>query len=485
MRSMLDRRASRFVPLVSLALASCARAAPPRDPAPDAAPHVVEGEAFVAKGAAVAPRGVLVAGWLTEEEARRRAAGRADMGGFRRLLQRLRVIGEVDLAATPRVPYRIEAPPGARPFLVVDVDHAFWSTMFGGGPGLMGMGEASGGDLALSPHRPHPRSGEPCSGPRYKLITVRDPRLAGTVGNSIDRRFCAYLPRSYGDHPGRRYPMVLMFPGLFSGEMSRMRGRHSAAAAADEIARATSREAILVGVDTSTRTASTYLEDSPVTGAFDSFLAGVALDALQRELRTIERREARGLVGNSTGGLNAMSYGMRHPEKFSAIGACSPDALDLPTWIYEPGKAEIKPWIRAWTSLEDALGGPGQMTSYGSDWSPDSALPRGFAWPFDLVSGKVDEAVMGRWVAHSPAGMMADRSMRARVRHAYGGRIYITVARGDEFDLHDPARRFSDLLFSHGIEHTFAVTGGGHGDGAEERVAAALGFVIGRLSPAR
>lgn len=487
LRRMLDRLAW-LLPLASLSLTSCARGGAPRDPGGSSAGAAITGEAlvakdFVAKG--VTPRGVLVTGWLTEEEATMHAAGKSDMAGFRRLLQRLRVVGAVDFAATPRVPYRVEAPPGARPFVVVDVDHAFWSTMFGVGPGLTGVGNPDGGDLSLVPNRPHRASGEPCSGPRYKLITVRDPRVAGSVGNSIVRRFCAYLPRSYHDKPSRRYPMVLLFPGLFSGEMSRLRGKHSAAAAADAIALETSREAILVGVDTGSKTGSTYLEDSPVTGAFDTFLAGPGLDALERELRTIKGREARGVIGNSTGGLNAMSYGMRHPERFSAIGACSPDALDLPTWILEAGKAEIKPWIRAWTGLEDALGGGGQMTSYGADWSPDSRYPRGFAWPFDVATGRVDEIVLSRWVAHTPGGMLRDRSMRARVRQAFSGRIYITVARHDEFDLHDPARRFSDLLFAHDIDHTFTVTGGGHGEGAETRVAAALRYVIERLSPAR
>src|SRR5277367_1995199 len=85
------------------------------------------------------------------------------------------------------------------------------------------------------------------------------------------------------------------------------------------------REAVLVGVDTSTRIGSTYLEDSPVTGAFDTFLSGRGLDALDAALPTLRRREAR------------------------------------------------------------------QMASYGADWSPDAGRPRGFAWPFDLATGRADE----------------------------------------------------------------------------------------------
>src|SRR5262245_19069049 len=117
------------------------------------------------------------------------------------------------------------------------------------------------------------------------------------------------------------------------------------------------------------------------------------------------------------------------------------------------------------------------MTSYGTDFSPDARHPRGFAWPFDPATGAVDDTVLARWEARSPAGMLKDATMRARMRHAYGGRVLITVAHGDEFDLHAPARRFSDALFAAGIDHALHVQAGGHADGAEERLEDALRFV--------
>jgi len=75
--------------------------------------------------------------------------------------------------------------------------------------------------------------------------------------------------------------------------------------------------------------------------------------------------------------------------------------------------------------------------------------------------------------------------MRARTRLAFGGRILITVGRGDEFGLFEPARRFGEALNAAGVATTFVPTDGGHGDGASERVEAALRFVIGRLAAAR
>jgi S-formylglutathione hydrolase FrmB len=500
-RCVLAPRSLLLASLLPLSLSACVEPAPAAlalAHAPLVAPAPgpsLSGEATLAPG--TIPRaGTLVVGWLTPAEAAERKSGHQDIGAFRRLIERFRVVGPVDFARTPRAPFRIDAPADAHPLVVVDVDHTFWSTMFGRGAGLIGLGDKGGGPVVLEgPHDAKPSSAptststpapatEPCSGDRYRLLVVQAPEVAGAVGNPTARRFCAYLPPSYRDAPARRYPLVLLLPGLFSTEMSRMRGPHSAAESVDSIARTTGREVILVGVDTSTGTGSTYLVDSPRTGAFDTFLAGRALAAIEAELRTLPDRLARALVGNSTGGLNAISFGMRHPERFSAIGASSPDAADLRAWLLDDGGTP-RPWIVAWARLEEALGGPGQMTSYAADWSPDASRPRGVAWPVDLATGRVDDAVLARWIAQSPAGMLRDASTRARTRLAFGGRIFITVGRGDEFGLFEPARRFGEALGAAGIEATFAPTEGGHGDGASERVEAALRFVIGRLAAAR
>jgi S-formylglutathione hydrolase FrmB len=472
-----------------LALPACApaEAQPPAAPAQPAAPAPPQGPAIAGEivlGPHAAPaRGTLVLGWLAPAEAEAFHAGKVDFVLLRRLIERLRAAGEVDFASTPRVPYRIEAPADAVPLVVLDVDHAFWSTFEHGAPGLVGFGSKGGGEVALDGggHAPE-RTSERCAGDRFKLIVVDAPEVAGSVGNPTSRRFCAYLPPSYRAAPARHYPLVLLFSGFGSGEMARLLGRGSAAEAADALARETGHEAVLVGVDTSTRTGSTYLEDSPVTGAFDTFLARRGLDALDAELRTIRRREARGLVGHSTGGLNALSFGMRHPDRFSAIGASSPDAPDLRAWLFEADGRTVKPWIHAWTRLEDALGGPGQMASYAADWSPAPARRRGFLWPFDPQTGRVDEPVLARWIAESPAGLLAIPSIAERTRRDLSGRIYLTVGTNDEFDLYEPSRRFSDDLTAHHVDHVF-VAAPGEGHATNDRVAKATRFVIEHLEP--
>jgi len=71
---------------------------------------------------------------------------------------------------------------------------------------------------------------------------------------------------------------------------------------------------IVVAVDTSTRTGSTYLIDSPTSGNWDAFFAKRLIPYIDAHYRTLARGEGRAIVGHSTGGFNAVSYGMRHPS---------------------------------------------------------------------------------------------------------------------------------------------------------------------------
>lgn len=412
--------------------------------------------------------------WLTVEEAKKWRAN--DVGGdmFRALIERLRPGPDVDLGR--EATYAIEAPSSATPLVVVDVDTTFWETLQGGGHGFVGLGNAGGGDLELKSAAPRePSSEDPCHGARFELLKVDAPVLAGSAGNPTERRFCAYLPPSYASSPARRYPVVFLFGGFMSNEMARLRGRRNATQMADEIFRETGQEAILVGVDASTKTGSSYLEDSPVTGQWDTWLSGPALAAIDGHFRTLGARTSRGLIGQSTGGFLAVSFGLRHPDRFGAIGATSPDALDLDVWTFDaPG--HVKPWLQSWMRVERALGGPGQMTSYAADWSPGE-------WPFDLTTGKTTPAYE-KWKARSPSRWLDEPSLAARIKDAYSGKILIASSTRDEFDLTAPAVSFSQRLTTLGIANELDLSPPGHLDGVNLRTEQALRFVLSKLDKA-
>lgn len=446
-------------------------------PAPLAAKEI-SGEVTVASGA---PKGRLVVGWRTPEEEKQVEKGDVSMQLFKDMISRYVPGDDVDFAKTPKVAYRIDgAPAGAHPIIVLDVDHTFWATAFGAGKGLVGSGPSGGGAVVLKPNPQRPAI-EKCAGPRMKLIEVPSPGLP-----TPKRRFCAWLPASFVEtDQAKKYPVVFMLPGFTSTDTAYLAGKKHMGERADAIAKETKREVVLVGVDTSVPLGSSYLEDSRANGPFGTFFAGPALLAIEKAVHGIGKRTARGLIGQSTGGHNALSFGMRHSDLYSVIGASSPDGPDIEMWLRGPASARgqdagpkqqpgrVDETMRRWTWLEDRVGGAGQMTSYAAEWSNGK-------WPFDPTTGAIDDGVMAQWVAKSPHGMLRDPAVVARVKKDLSGRILITVGRNDEFWLYPPAERFAKELGEHGIETRFVPTNHGHGDGLE-RLETGLRFALERL----
>lgn len=431
----------------------------------------ITGEVTVAPGANAPPKGRLVIGWRTPEEEKQVEKGDVSMQLFKDMISRYVPGDDVDFAKTPKVAYRVDgAPAGAHPTIVLDVDHTFWATAFGAGKGLVGSGPSGGGAVVLKPNPSRPTV-EKCTGPRMKLIEVPSPGLP-----TPKRRFCAWLPASFVETDAtKKYPVVFMLPGFTSTDTAYLAGKKHMGERADAIAKETKREVVLVGVDTSVPIGSSYLEDSKTNGPFGTFFAGPALLAIEKAVHGIGKRSARGLIGQSTGGHNALSFGMRHSDLYSVIGASSPDGPDIEMWLWgskqQPGRVDET--MRRWTWLEDKVGGAGQMTSYAADWSSGK-------WPFDPTTGAVDDGVMAQWVAKSPHGMLKDPAVVARLKKDLSGRILITVGKNDEFWLFPPAERFAKELSEHGIETKFVPTEHGHGDGLE-RLETGLRFALERL----
>ena len=441
----------RIAPLLFITVVACG--SPPR--ASTYEPRGVGGHVVGPLGA----KGRLVVGWMTEAEAKEGI----DLAVARRMIERWVVASDdVDFGVTPRVSYYVpNVPPSTVPFIVLDPGSDFWLTYLGGGHGLVGQGHAGGGEVELKANKPNPPL--PCEGPRYRSIVVEDDVDGPT--NPERRRFCAWLPKTFRED--RTYPIVFLLPGLMSNEMVYL-GPNGLGQKLD----AMNGDAVLVGVDTSSRFGSSYLSDTDEE-PYDTFLSTTALAAVEKAVHGRERRSSRAVIGQSTGGYNALSFGMRHSDLFSVIGASSPDPPNFEKWLFEPGTRTAKPWIHAWLRLENAVHGPGQFTSWAHEWSKDR-------WPLDLESGRAKEEVVAQWMAASPHAMLADRANVSRLRRDLSGRILVMVGKKDEFELFGPAESFASELNDAGIETSFVATEDGHGNGLA-RLEAALRFALERL----
>ena len=334
-------------------------------------------------------------------------------------------------------------------------------------------------ELVVATAPPPGPTEERCAGPRHRLVIAEDAGVAGTIGNPTARRLCVFLPPSYEGSPERRYPVIYVFPGLMGTDLNQTRPGSPIVQRADVIAAETGVELILVGVDTSSRAGSTYLVDSPLTGAWERFATTSMIEAIDSRFRTLARADARAVTGHSTGGFNSMSIALRHPELFGVVASSSPDALDLEAWLFDE-HGDVEPLWLGWMRVEDAVGVPGQLSSYAADWSPDASAARGFLWPVDLESGARIDAVWARWAANSPIEMLRDQEGLARARRL-SGHMFLTCGRTDEARLFEPTERFHEELVRAGIEHEWVPTEGGHLDDAENRIAQRMAFLAGAL----
>jgi S-formylglutathione hydrolase FrmB len=294
---------------------------------------------------------------------------------------------------------------------------------------------------------------------------------------------CVRLPASYARSARKRYPVIYVLPGLAGSDTVAVTGNDDLGTVLDQLAVETRREAILVGVDTSSPFGSSYFTDSPLHGPWEQFGASTMVKAVDARYRTHATPQGRALAGHSTGGFDAVSLAMRHPEVFRAVAASAPDALDLDAWLWDAEGKLRKTWL-GWMRTEDAMKGAGQLSSYAAAWSPDPATPGAFLWPADLASGAKQQPGEALWRKASPATWLETKDGLDRARKL-SRRIVITCGKADEAGLFEPTERYVDALRKKGIDVTWLPTEDGHLGPKRPRFEPMLKFLLATMQPSR
>ena len=251
----------------------------------------------------------------------------------------------------------------------------------------------------------------------------------------------------------------------------------------------------VVGVfpDGMTALGGTQWTNAPAVGRYQDFVAEDVLRQVEARLGTLARREARAVVGKSSGGYGALCLGRDRPDVFAVVGAHAPDCCFEYCYVPDLPKAAAAllsaPDAAAW--LEGAKRRAQETKLAGSDhpainivamaahYSPRAGAPLGLELPFDLPTGRPRDDVWARWLAHDPVRFVPGAA--AAYRQLEG--VFLDCGMRDEFNLRWGVRIVAAELREAGVRVEHQEFDDGH-MGTSYRYEASLRWMVPRLARA-
>lgn len=316
------------------------------------------------------------------------------------------------------------------------------------------------------------------------------------LGDPAVRKLAVWLPPGYDDGTvrgtrggrGRRYPVLVDLVGFTGSGLAHVNWRPFDENVPERVARLVAERrmgpCILVFPDCFTSLGGNQYINSKAIGNYADYLVREIVPFVDREFRTLARREHRACFGKSSGGYGAMIHAMQYTDHWGAIANHSGDAYfefcyipDFPRLLNELA-AYRRPPLRAGRQRLAATRADGRddgrvrrfldavwrkdKLSHGeghalmelamaASYDPDPREPLGFRLPLDLDTGEIIAKRWQKWREHDPVNLVARHAKNLRRMSG----IYIDCGWRDQYHLHYGARILSRELATHGIEHTY------------------------------
>jgi len=250
--------------------------------------------------------------------------------------------------------------------------------------------------------------------------------------------------------------------------------------------------AIIVFVDAWTSYGGSQFINSTSTGRYMDYLCDEIVPFVDARYPTLASRDHRGITGKSSGGYGAMVVPMQRPDVFGALASHAGDALFEACYQTEfPITARVLrdsfegSWdvfferFRSAPNLDFGLYGHALNTyAMGACYSPDPANPGKALLPFDVETGRLDDAVWERWLTWDPVRMAPRHGDALKSLK----RIYLDAGKSDEYYLDLGAQAFAKELDALDVDYSLELFEGKHG-ALQYRYPGAIRELIEALSP--
>ncbi|MGH8205905.1 MAG: alpha/beta hydrolase [Steroidobacteraceae bacterium] len=324
------------------------------------------------------------------------------------------------------------------------------------------------------------------------------------LGDPHVRKLAVWLPPQYDRGAtrgrGQRLPMLMDMVGFTGSGLSHVAWKAFSENVPERAARLVHEgrmaPAIIVFPDCFTALGGNQYVNSSAIGRYADYLIREIIPFIDREFRTLARREHRGCFGKSSGGYGAIIHGMKYPSTWGAIADHSGDsyfdfvyAHDWPATLdelakyrrrrFKPGRYDVAAMergadrglddgrVRAF--LEQIWATPklseAQVTTImnlcmAATYDPDPRAPNGFRMPFNLETGELLPRRWRAWLRHDPIRLVP--RYRASLRSLRG--IYLDCGSRDQYYIHYGMRSLSKRLRAAGIAHTYQEFDDNHSD---------------------
>jgi len=237
--------------------------------------------------------------------------------------------------------------------------------------------------------------------------SIYSKNLENDFGENPTREVSVYLPPGY-ENSNQRYPVIYFLHGFMGDHtmLQEMTGILDFALDARRI-----RPFIMVVPNEKTTYDGSFYSNSGVFGNWEDFTAFDLVEYMDKNYRTLAKKDSRGITGHSMGGYGAIKIAMHHPEIFSAVYALSPGALAI-VREYGPNSDTYRELSTIKTAEELGKTYFGKVVvAFAKSWSPNPGNPPFFCdIPFQYLGEEliVNKDVLKKWYANMPFYMIDD-----------------------------------------------------------------------------